>query len=284
LNEPVQDQNPLTDFMAPLNDRRLLKVTGEDAFDFLQNIITNDMSLLTAQRMIYACLLSPQGQWLHDFFVIPLEDGFVLDVESGGYDDLFRRLTMFKLRAKVVLQADDETRVYAAAETAPVPAGEGIRPYADPRLSALGRRVYARQAVAAANGSLADYEDFCLSLGVPAGRKTIAAGRDVMADVNLDLLHAVAWDKGCFIGQEVAARMHHRNLSKKRLFVLTGDGLEPGAVLHHDAVEAGQIRQVSQDGKQALAVVKIAVLSHSSDRLTTAEGKTVAVHKPAYLS
>ncbi|MBI1214666.1 MAG: folate-binding protein [Alphaproteobacteria bacterium] len=280
----MTNQNPPHDFIAALDDRRLLRVTGEDAFDFLQNIITNDMNRLAPGGLLYACLLSPQGQWLHDFFIFTApEGGYLLDVEKEGHDDLLRRLTIFKLRAKVTISAEDAMHAYAAI-------GEVTRPadmaaYPDPRLPELGRRLYGKLAQDDVTPAATQaYDDYCISLGVPCAGKAIERGRDVMADANLDLLNAVAWDKGCFIGQEVAARMHHRNLAKKRLVLLEGENLETGAVLRAGEAEAGRIRHVSGDRRHALALFKTAVLSHSGPEPCLPDGKTVKIHVPAYLS
>lgn len=266
--------------MFSLDDRRILHVTGADAFDFLQNVITNDMAQVMENGIIYACLLTPQGQWLHDFFIrSDGQDGFICDVERDGFDDLMRRLTMFKLRAKVVLKADDSLHAYAALHDN---SQHGVH-YQDPRIPALGYRLYAQDKIENALPVFA-YDDMCISLGVPCAGKTIARGRDVMADVNLDVLNAASWTKGCFIGQEVAARMHHRNLMKRRLAHVAGEKLEIGALLDNGQAEIGQIRHVSSDGKSGLAVAKLGFMADTSHNVTLKNGVTVTLHPPAYMA
>jgi tRNA-modifying protein YgfZ len=256
---------PDADFTAELSDRRLIRVTGEDATSFLQNVITNDMAAVTSSSMVYACLLTPQGQYLHDFFILSDgAQGYYLDVESARSDDLLRRFGIFRLRSRVRFDDAPDMRVYAS--TLP---GKG---YPDPRRAGLGYRIYTAEMLP--SEPVQRYYDFCIARGVPCGSLTIKPEKETMADVNLDLLNAVAWDKGCFIGQEVAARMHHRGLSKRRLFVVSGSGLQPG-ILRRDGVDAGEIRQVNTARSMALAVIKLAAVSDKSVELTTEQGTVV---------
>ncbi|TAL40198.1 MAG: folate-binding protein [Alphaproteobacteria bacterium] len=249
-------------FTAQLSDRRLIRVTGEDATSFLQNVITNDMGGVSAAEMRYACLLTPQGQYLHDFFI--LSDGaggYFLDVEAVRAEDLLRRFGIFRLRSRVSFSYAPDMRVYAALRP-----GRG---YPDPRRAGLGYRIYTAEILP--SEPVQRYYDFCIARGVPCGSLTIKPEKETMADVNLDLLNAVAWDKGCFIGQEVAARMHHRGLSKRRLFVVSGSGLAPG-VLRLNGVDVGELRQVNGAKDMGLAVIKLAAVSDKSVELATEQG------------
>lgn len=242
--------DPLPGLAVHLSDRCLVRVAGEDAFDFLQNIITNDLKKARADALVYACLLTPQGMYLHDFFIRQDEGGYVLDCEAARADDLLRRLTMFKLRAKVALTRLEGWNIYAA--------GNGQGP-ADPRLPKLGARIYTQETIPAAR-PVSVYHDFCIDFGVPCDGLSIRPEKDTMADVNLDRLHAVSWDKGCFVGQEVAARMHNRNIIKRRLYTVQGRALPAGGKLIQNAKEVGEIRQVSTDGAKALAQIKVSAL------------------------
>ncbi len=233
-----------------LKTRRLISVQGEDAKSFLQNVITNDMEKLTGQPMIYTSLLSPQGQILNEFFVSSYNDGYLIDIAGEQVDNLIRRLTFFKLRAKATIAKQEDLAVYAGALV-----DCGIE---DPRWPALGKRAYANEPPThEQTGNDLDYTDLCISLGIPDGFSSIEAERDVASDANLDLLHAIAFDKGCFIGQEVAARMYHRNLSRKRMMVINGEALQKGQILYQGKIAVGEIRDVSQNGTQGIALLKL---------------------------
>lgn len=265
---PIQENNAMH-----LSGRTLIRIGGADAAAFLQNVMTNDIAAASGGNIAYSCLLTPQGQFLHDFFVVPAEEGYLVDVESAQADDLLRRFTVFRLRAKVVMEKLDDTwRVYAG----------GAGGFADPRHPSLPARRYARDEPPSTAGD-GEYEDLCIALGVPTGIKTVRPERDTLSDVNLDHLNAVAWDKGCYIGQEVTARMRYRGLAKKRLMIVTGQGLTAGEKLSLGEAAAGEIRQADSRGENGLAVVKLAALAPDAAPLTGADGRILAVKKPAYL-
>ena len=224
-----QPSNPIH-----LSDRRVIRVAGSDAAAFLQNVMTNDIA--AAQPIVYSCLLSPQGQFLHDFFVVrETDDSFLVDTDAARSDELIRRLTVFKLRAKITMTPVDDMKVYA-----------GNDGHTDPRHAALGKRLYTTDNHTA--DPVTAYNDLCISLGIPTAA-AIQPERDVLSDINLDILNAVGWEKGCFIGQEVTARMKHRALAKKRLLIVEGNTLPP---------EAGEIRTVNSTGTKSLGMVKLA--------------------------
>lgn len=254
------NQNPLLDPAIHLSDRCLVRVGGDDAMDFLQNVITNDMRRAAPGKLLYACLLMPQGFYLHDFFIGHDNDGYFLDCETARVDDLLRRFTIFKLRAKVTF-ARAIGNIYSA--------GQGLD---DPRLSALGKRFYTNEMLAAVK-PVSDYHDLCIEQGVPCGSLAMKPERDTMADVNLELLNAVAWDKGCFIGQEVAARMYNRSSAKRRLYIA---GRETPFTAGEKLGDAGEVRQISSTGKKAIVQLKVTALA--------AIGGEIIIRSPEYLS
>lgn len=231
-----------------LDNRALLAVQGADAEDFLQNILTNDITRLSdAVPLQYNLLLSPQGQVLQDLFVWRRgADDFVLDVFAARKADMLRRLSLFKLRAKVTISEIEDLHAFA---------GEAAGAMADPRMTdLLPPRLYAAHITTVTDSAQA-YDDLCIALGVPPSAAFFYE-KDYTHDLGLEKLNAIAWDKGCFIGQEVAARVEHRGLSKKALCRIQGQGLQAGAVLTADGGEAGDIRRTNSDGTQALAVLK----------------------------
>ncbi len=219
-----------------LDNRSLLRVGGEDAETFLQNIFTNDLRHVQ-DGLQYNLLLTPQGMILHDVFVFRRDGAFFIDVETPQLADLTKRLTMFRLRAKVELSA-------ASLKTYSCVSAEGGG-YADPRDSKLGFRFYTDEMLPADVATV--YEDQMIALGIPNGLKTIRYGKDFSHEINLDHLNAISWTKGCFIGQEVAARVYNRGLAKKRLVILSGSDLKA----------EGDVRQVNSTGTQGLAVLRL---------------------------
>ena len=226
-----------------LQSRVVLRVEGMDAESFLQNIFTNDIKKIVDGYLQYNLLLSPQGQILHDVFIFRREECFYVDVDRDRKEDLLRRLKIFKLRAQVIITETD-MRVYADES--------GLD---DPRLDDLPKRLYRLENLPTHKDEQA-YIDKSIQLGIPV-TSAIRYEKDFAHDINLDTLNAIAWDKGCFIGQEVAARVHNRGLAKKRLYKVSADALIVGQSLQNEkGAVVGDIRVVDSTGTQALALIR----------------------------
>lgn len=220
--------------IALLPDRGVVSVTGPEAEKLLQGVITNDMDLLGAQPAIHAGLLTPQGKILFDFLVVKADGGFLLDVARDKAADLVKRLSLYKLRAKVEIRdASSELVVFAMWGDQPT---SNTRPdVRDPRLSALGIRFIAladavKDHEAASNGESVpptDYHAHRISLGVPEGGKDYAFGDAFPHEALFDQLHGVSFEKGCYVGQEVVSRMEHRGTARKRVVPVVAEAPLP---------------------------------------------------------
>ena len=269
-----QKQPPDLQSCLHLDNRRLVSVVGPDAMDFLQNVMTADMRQVTAVNLVYGLLLTPQGQFLHDFFVSrqpALEDGFLVDIFADRLDDFMQRLKAFKLRARVELRPleADAVRVYAHPS-------QGLR---DPRARNIGYRLYSSDMIVEGAGKFDDYIDLCTRSGLP-DTPAILPQKDFVSDMNLDLLGAVAWDKGCYIGQEVTARMHYKGLAKKRLMIVEGKDMAQGDMIFAGGRVVGEVRQSNPlNIEQALAIVRLDSLAS----LQSAGGRPLTARAPTYL-
>ena len=257
--------------IAALTSRALIAISGEDWRSFLQNLLTQDVETLAPGEARFGALLNPQGRLLFDLFVIGRDDGGAwIDVERANRDALVLRLTMYRLRAKVAIAADDAP-IFAAWDADP---GPGWTP--DPRLPALGWRGYGLSA--AANVDESAYDAHRLTLGVP-GPADWGVEKTYPIEANFDLLHGIDFKKGCFIGQETTSRMKRRGQIKNRMLPLTFDGAPPasGAELLNGERRAGEV--LSSQGTRAMALVRL-------DRLEgdlTADGRQARAEKPEWL-
>jgi folate-binding protein YgfZ len=247
-----------------LQSRGLIHVTGPDAAEFLQNTLTNDVRKLDAGNSLqYALLLSPQGQILHELFILwQGENDYLLDIHLPRKPDLTRRLTLFKLRAKVTMTdlAEAQAGVFARLPDAVGEIDTHHRLIADPRRAELGQRLYVTDGNFPRAAEEHIYTDYCIDEGVVTG-DAIRYERDFVHDLGLEKLNAISWDKGCFIGQEVAARVEHRGLAKKAVFTVKGEGLDPAQPIQTtDGLDAGELRLISRDGRRGLAILKKMVL------------------------
>ena len=245
---------------ALLSDRSVLRVTGADTHKLLQGVITNDLNGAQHGLCIHSGLLSPQGKILFDFFVVTAGDGFLVEVAKDKAAELVKRLGFYRLRAKVDITEEPSFAVVAAWGGEPrLP--EGAIAYADPRLPELGVRVLlpGGEAVASLGCTVAaeaDYHALRIRLGVPEGGRDYVFGEAFPHDALFDQLNGVDFKKGCFVGQEVVARMQHRGMARKRVVPVEGDApLIAGANVEAGGLPIGSIGSV--DGAFGLALLRL---------------------------
>jgi len=290
---------------AQLEDRGILEIAGPDRKAFLQGLVSNDVQKLGPHRALYAAFLTPQGKYLHDFFLVEQGEAILLEGERARLPDLQRRLSMFKLRAKATL-ADVSDRVSIAVAFgdsagaklglpadlgATTPFGDGIA-FIDPRLTELGARVILPradgtrplEAAGLARAEPADYDRLRLSLGVADGSRDLVVEKAILLEAGFDELHGVDWDKGCYMGQELIARTKYRALIKKRLIPVQVQGQlpEPGTIVRLGEQEAGEIR--SGRGDLALALLRLEAMDEAAKSGTPllAGAARVTPLKPAW--
>lgn len=286
----------------PLPTRAVLTIGGPDHRTFLQGLITNDIARVSFSAAIHAALLTPQGRVLHAFMIAAWGETLLIDAEAAGIDDLARRLNAYRLRSKVTIgRLEDWAVVVLPGAPGPAALGLPAQPgsarmfrdgvaFVDPRLAALGARIVApaaRLADLAAEGwapaPAGAYEALRLELGVPEGAGDLA---DALPMENgFDALGALDWKKGCYVGQEVTARMRYRGLVKKRLVPVRIAGTAPprGTQVMLDGEEAGEMRS-SIDG-QGLALLRMESLEaaiRSGSALRAGEA-VLFPGKPAWL-
>ena len=270
---------------AVLEDRGVLSVSGRDRVSFLQGLVSNDIEKAGPGSAIYAALLTPQGKYLYDFFIVEageageVGDALLLDCERAGLDGLKKRLSLYKLRADVTFKdRSDEWAVAAVFGNGSIEAAiEGVAVFADPRLTQAGVRCILPRAEARAilekagltPANEADYDRLRLTLGLPGGSRDLIAEKSTLLESGFDELNGVDWDKGCYMGQELTARTKYRGLVKKRLMPVTFDGPppEPGTPVMLEGKEAGEVRssQTTADGGIGLALIRLEALEHSAD-------------------
>jgi folate-binding protein YgfZ len=249
-----------------LDGRGILAVSGQDRRIFLQGLVSNDVEKVAPDRAVYAALLTAQGKYLHDFIMAAAGEGIWLDAEAARLADLKRRLSMYRLRAKVAIDDLPDLAVAAvfgegAREALGLPEQAGAaRPFreglafVDPRLAALGARVIlpgdkvraALEGAGLAETDFAGYDRHRLALGIPDGSRDLVLEKSILLESGFDELNGVDWQKGCYVGQELTARTKYRGLIKKRLFPVRIDGPAPapGAIVERDGKEAGEMRSI----------------------------------------
>jgi folate-binding protein YgfZ len=242
--------------------RALVSVTGAEAEHFLQNLITPDLAALLEGGAKPGALLTPQGKILFDFLIFRSEDGFRLECRADIADDLVKRLTIYKLRAKVAIAKQDQALVAVSwgDESGPSQSGSSVR---DLRFSDAVLRRYgalppatadeaAWTALRAENGIAESGADYDLSDAFP---------HDVLYDQN----GGVGLKKGCFVGQEVVSRMQHRGTARRRVMIATSADALPdaGAEITVNGRPVGTLGSNAES--QGIAIVRIDRIKEALD-------------------
>jgi tRNA-modifying protein YgfZ len=278
-----------SDMIAPLPDRGLVAVSGADGAKLLQGLITNDVDTLTHDgAALHAGLLSPQGKILFDFFLIQTSDGFWIDVARERTADLVKRLNMYKLRADVTLQDVSENfavhALWGDDPSAPQYISKTLA-FADPRLGNLGLRFVVGRGSALAITAAANahaYHAHRIALGVPEGGRDYDFGDAYPHEADFDLFNGVSFSKGCYVGQEVVARMQNKTVVRKRVVKVTGSApLTSGADILLGGAPIGRVGSV--DGPRGLAMVRLDRAQEARDKglALTAAGVAITIDAAA---
>lgn len=257
-------------FFTKLENRGRITISGPDAAAFLQGLITADINALNASTpLLYSCLLTPNGKFLHDFFIFRQDDAFVLDCEGGDRAaHLAKILGMYKLRAQINIACETQTDVFLIIGRPDAP---GLR---DSRHPEMGLRAYERPD-GLTEQPFAVWDRHRIERLIPDGSRDMAPERATLAEFGLDRLGAVSYEKGCYLGQELTARMHYRGLAKKHLRKVTGKDLPARDTPLHapDGKIVGEMG--SSCGDLGLALIK---KDYTNDlALTASEKKPIKV-------
>jgi folate-binding protein YgfZ len=278
---------------ALLPDRGVVKVSGKDARDFLNGLVTTDMTPLRPGLGRFGALLTPQGKITTDFLITEAPaghgGGFLLDCPRVLAQGLADKLGFYRLRAKVVVEnLSDSLAVLAAWDGDPA-----LKPdlaFADPRSESLGWRILVPEELAQKAADLigaemvdsAAYEAHRIASGAPRGGLDFIYGDAFPHETNMDRLHGVDFDKGCYVGQEVVSRMQHRGTARTRTvrIILDGPAPEPGATILAGDKPVGTVGSVA--GRNGLALMRIDRVTDALDAAVplTSGGLAIRVAEP----
>ena len=246
-----------------LKNRGLISVSGDDAKEFLQNIITNDIEKVNKDNSIFSALLSPQGKYLYEFFIIFSDNGYFLDCNNKSKEDLINHLSKYKLRSKV------EVKDFSSNYVVGVLSNEKFKQiqsegnlstntilyresplFLDPRNKELGARILSSLenlylTIKKLNLKIVDtsiYLDLTHGLGVPEKGLNNLKEQLFGLEANFEELNAIDFKKGCYVGQENTARIKLKNKLRRRLLAIKTDGdIEVGDELSFNEIKIGKI-------------------------------------------
>lgn len=268
---------------ALLRDRALISVSGPDAEHFLQNILTTDLDVLRGGEAKPGALLTPQGKILFDFLISRAGDNaFRLECRTEISDDFVRRLTLYKLRAKVEIAKVDQGLVTVAWGDDSIASQSDSTDVADARfVDAAVRRVYGG---GAENGDLAAWQALRIAHGIAESGSDYQLNDAFPHDVLLDETGGVGFKKGCYVGQEVVSRMQHRGTARRRVLIVQGESPlpAPGTELTVAGRPVGTLGSTA--GTTGLAIARIDRVKAALDarQPVLAGGVTVSLAIPAW--
>jgi folate-binding protein YgfZ len=253
---------------AFLPDRGVVKVSGADARDFLNGLVTTDVTLLRPGLGRFGALLTPQGKITADFLITEAPaghgGGFLIDCPRPLAQNLADKLGFYKLRAKVAVEnLSDSIGVLAVWDGEPAPKPDLA--FADPRRDGLGWRILVPEELAQKTADLIGaetvdsslYEEHRVATGIPRGGLDFMYGDAFPHETNMDRLHGVDFDKGCYVGQEVVSRMQHRGTARTRTvrIVLEDFSPEPGTTILAGDKSVGTMGSTA--GRNGLALIRV---------------------------
>jgi len=286
-----------------LKDRSVLYINGQDAKDFLQNLISNDINKVTDNSSCFASILTPQGKYLYEFIIVKYKRGYLIECEKKITNELITRLTLYKLRSKVeILNLSNEFVVavlnkkkFLSLENSKNIPGYTIRfrqdpLYLDPRHTKLGARLIINleklylslKLLNLKSSNIDDYYTLSRDLGIPQINTDKLQNEIFGIECNLEELNGIDFKKGCFVGQENTARIKLKNKLNKRLFAikLISGKINQGETIYFNNIEVGKILI---NGKLSFGVIKFKSIKQDQfDSLTTANGK-ISILNPDWL-
>ena len=246
-----------------LENRGLISVTGDDAKEFLQNIITNDIEKVDQNNSIYSALLSPQGKYLHEFFIIHVDKGYLIDCDNKSKEDLISNLSKYKLRSKVDLKDLSSDYVIGvinlekfneiqseSKESSDTIIYRESPLFIDPRKKELGARILSsleklHLTIKKLNLKIIDNSKYfhqAHNLGIPEKGLVNLKEQLFGLEANFEELNAIDFKKGCYVGQENTARMKLKNKLRRRLLPLkTNEKIKIGEDLNFGEIKIGKI-------------------------------------------
>jgi tRNA-modifying protein YgfZ len=264
---------PKTNFCCHLTNRTVIEIQGSDREAFLQGIITQDIKRLEKQHILYSLMLSPQGKFQFDFFIIRDGDSWLIDIATERSQAFLQRLQLFKLRSDANLSVNTDWQVGVSSALVEV---ENC--FFDPRLKELGYRFYDKKIVS--EMPIDVYENMLISLGIPDGAHDMVVDKSIPLEWGMDELNAIAWTKGCYMGQELTARSRYVGQIRKRtfpiIFKVPGEYVV-GEKLMVDDREVGELRATT--GTFGLAMLKLESLQAE----ISVNGHLIEVHKPSWM-
>ena len=249
-----------------LIDSQFISISGDDRKDFLQGLITNDINKCNSNTPIYSCFLSPQGKFIADFFVTDREKNYLIEIHKKFISDFLDKLRIYKLRSKITINDNEDFKSLVILENNNLlQSNNDIINFIDPRNNKLGRKVYIKldrindfkNKFNLQEIKFKSYRELLIKNLIPFSPDDLIINKSLILENNFEKINAIDWDKGCYVGQEITARMKYRALLKKsiRAVEIISGNVNPGNKILNNKNAIGEI--ISCFNNLAIAMLKI---------------------------
>ena len=259
-----------TNYFYKNSKSKFLEISGQDSIPFIQNLITNDINKCKANHFLYSCLLTPQGKFFADFFIFKNKEKFVFEVHDIFYENFLKKLNMYKLRTNINIE---ENKLFYSF----IISGElkNNNHYEilnlDPRNSNIGKKLIQYDPLIEFNEEIIEideekYHEILIQNKVPYSPFDLQENKSLLLENNFDNINAISWNKGCFVGQEITARMKYRALLKKQIYALkliSGD-INIGDKIIEKGINLGEV--ISKANQYIFCILKIELVKEKSDK------------------
>ena len=249
-----------------LIDSQFISISGDDRKDFLQGLITNDINKCNSNTPIYSCFLSPQGKFIADFFVVDCEKNYLIEIHKKFISGFLDKLRIYKLRSKITINDNENFESLVILENNNLlQSNNDIINFIDPRNNKLGRKVYIKldrindfkNKFNLQEVKFESYRELLINNLIPFSPDDLIINKSLILENNFEKINAIDWDKGCYVGQEITARMKYRALLKKsiRAVEIISGNVNPGNKILNNQNAIGEI--ISCFNNLAIAMLRI---------------------------
>ena len=253
-----------TEYYFINNDTRFINIAGDDRQEFLQGLITNDINACNRNNPIYSCILSPQGKFLADFFVIELDGSYLIEIHNRFFDNILQKLQLYKLKSKVIISENNSYLSCVLFINKNIAVPNHLISFQDPRNNNIGIRYILNTDNSSSLKKLGFtpvdinyYKEILMKNLIPYSPDDLIVNKSLLLENNFQNINAISWDKGCYVGQEITARMKYRALLKKKIYTLEiiSGSIQVGEKITINDISIGEI--ISITNKFAIAMLKI---------------------------
>mgnify|MGYP001385790977 FL=1 len=253
-----------TEYYFINNDTRFINIAGDDRQEFLQGLITNDINACNRNNPIYSCILSPQGKFLADFFVIELDGSYLIEIHNRFFDNILQKLQLYKLKSEVIISENNSYLSCVLFINKKIAVPNHLISFQDPRNNNIGIRYILNTDNSSSLKKLGFtpvdinyYKEILMKNLIPYSPDDLIVNKSLLLENNFQNINAISWDKGCYVGQEITARMKYRALLKKKIYTLEiiSGSIQVGEKITINDISIGEI--ISITNKFAIAMLKI---------------------------